>query len=305
MPICYSWFMKQRLSPTQEAVGPASLLTVGLLYGLSAVIAKYLSRFINAYQVIEYRFGIAFIAAILILLLSKKRLKFKQVDPKILTAFVVTFPASAILFTLSVIHASVALAVFSFYAANLVTQFVIGKLYFNEKVNAMKGFAILASVASLVAFTNPFSHFAVTSGLAFGLVAGVLQGIASGFQKLLSGSTDKTSLLILQTFAGVIMATIILVLTSKSPIPSLDGFAWFSTIMFGLIMLVIMYLFLVGYKYTNLNIGSILVSSELFFGPFFAFLLLSERIAANVLIGGIFTTLAAVLVSLPNKNRAS
>jgi drug/metabolite transporter (DMT)-like permease len=297
--------MKQRLTPTQEAIGPASLLTVGLLYGLSAVIAKYLSRFINAYQVIEYRFGIAFIAAVLILLLSKKRLEFKQVDPKILAAFAITFPTSAILFTLSVFHASVALAVFSFYAANLVAQFVIGKLYFNEKVNLVKGFAILASVASLVAFTNPFSHFTVTSGLAFGLIAGVVQAIASSFQKLLSSSTDKTSLLILQTLAGVVMAVIILALTGKSLVPSLNGFAWFSTVVFGLGMLAIMYLFLVGYKYTNLNIGSILVSSELFFGPFFALLLLSERIAANVLIGGVFTTLAAVLVSVPPKSRAS
>ncbi len=296
--------MKQRVKPTQGAVGPVSLLIVGLLYGLSAVIAKYLSRFIDTYQVIEYRFGIAFIAAVLILILSKKRPKFKQVDPKVLTAFVITFPASAILFTLSVFHASVALAVFSFYTANLVAQFIIGKLYFNEKVDMMKGIAILASLASLVAFTNPFSHFTVTLGLVFGLAAGMIQGIASSFQKLLSRSTDKTSLLILQTLAGVVMAAVILSLTGKSLVPSLDGFAWFNAAVLGLSMLAIMYLFLVGYKYTNLNIGSILVSSELFFGPFFAFLLLSEHIAANVLVGGVLTTGAAVLVGVPTKRHA-
>lgn len=297
--------MKQKLSSAQEAIGPASLLTVGLLYGLSAVIAKYLSHSINAYQVIEYRFGIALVAALIVLALSKKSLNFKHVDTKVLAAFAITFPASAIMFTLSVFHATVALAVFSFYAANLIAQFVIGGIYFGEKVNLMKGLAVLASVASLVAFTNPFNHFTLTTGLIFGLGAGVVQGVASGFQKLLSSSTDKASLLVAQTLAGVIMAAAILVATGKSLAPSLSGFAWFTTVVFGLSMLAIMYLFLVGYKYTNLNIGSILVSSELFFGPFFAFLLLSEHIATNILVGGVLTAVAAMLVSIPVRKRAA
>jgi drug/metabolite transporter (DMT)-like permease len=66
-------------------------------------------------------------------------------------------------------------------------------------------------------------------------------------------------------------------------------------------MLAIMYLFLVGYKHTNLNVGSILVSSELFFAPLLAFMLLSEHIAANVLAGGVLTVVAAILVSVPKK----
>lgn len=297
--------MKQKLTLTQEVIGPTSLLGVGLLYGLSAVIAKYLSRYIDAYQVIEYRFGIAFVAALVVLILSKKKLTYKHVNPKLLTAFAITFPASAILFTLSVFHATVALAVFSFYAANLLAQFLLGKIYFDERLNMLKALAIVASVISLAVFTNPFSHFTVSLGLIFGLLAGVVQGIASGFQKKLSGSTDKTSLLLFQTLAGVIMAVCSLVITGKTLVPSLGGFAWLSTGVFGLSMLAIMYLFLIGYKHTNLNIGGILVSSELLFGPLFAYLLLSERIATNVFIGGIFTAIAAVLVSIPMSKRAA
>jgi drug/metabolite transporter (DMT)-like permease len=284
---------------TQEIIGPASLLTVGALYGLSAVIAKYLSGYIDPYQVVEYRFGIAFIGALLFLVLLKQKFYFKHTDKKVLIAFAITFPASAILFTLSIFHASVALAVFSFYTANLVAQFVLGRLFFGEKIDRMKKLAFLFTILALIAFTNPFNDFSVTLGLVYGLTSGVIQGVASSFQKLLSNSTNKSSLLIVQAFAGFAMALIILLATGRSVFPHLDSFEWLVTIAFGLSMLAIMYLFLVGYKYTNLNVGSILVSSELLFAPLFAFLLLSEHLSTNIFIGGIFTVIAAILANVP------
>lgn len=293
----------KKLTLAQEIIGPASLLAVGMLYGLSAVIAKYLSGFIDPYQVVEYRFGIALIGALLLLFFLKQKFEFKQIDKKILVAFAVTFPASAILFTLSIFHASVALAVFSFYTANLVAQFILGRSFFGESIDWPKKLAFMFTVLALIAFTDPFNDFSVTLGLVFGLVSGVIQGVASSFQKLLSNSTNKSSLLIVQAFTGFGMALIILLATGRSVLPHLSGVAWLVTIAFGLSMLAIMYLFLVGYKYTNLNVGSILVSSELLFGPLFAFLLLSEHLSTSIFIGGVFTVIAAILANLPSGRR--
>lgn len=296
--------MKHKLSLTQEVIGPVSLLAVGMLYGLSAVIAKYLSGTIDPYQVVEYRFGIALIGAVLLLILFKQKLVFKQIDRKILIGFAVTFPASAILFTLSIFHASVALAVFSFYSANLVAQFILGRLFFGERIDLPKRLAFVFTILALVAFTDPFNDFSITLGLVFGLISGVIQGIASSFQKLLGSSTNKSSLLVIQAFAGTAMASIVLLATGRSILPPLSGFAWIATVVFGLSMLAIMYLFLIGYKYTNLNVGSILVSSELLFGPLFAYLLLSEHLSVSIFVGGIFTVIAAILANLPSRLKA-
>jgi drug/metabolite transporter (DMT)-like permease len=297
--------MKQKLAPIKEVIGPVSLLSIGVLYGLSAVITKYLSDYINAYQVIEYRFGVAFVVALLILVFLKRRPSLKGLNKKVLLAFAISFPASAILFTLSVFHASVALAVFTFYAANLIAQFGLGRLVFNEKIGWAKGLAFVVSVASLVSFTNPFGDFVVSAGLVYGVISGVVQGLASVFQKQLSNTTDKTNLLVIQTLAGVLLAAVILLATGDSLLPGLPAMGWLATGIFGLSMLAIMYLFLVGYKYTNLNVGGILVSSELFFAPLLAFILLSEHIATNVFVGGVLTAVAAVLVSVPVKRRVA
>ncbi len=290
--------MKHRPTPGQEFIGPASLLSVGVLYGLSAVIVKYLSDSIDAYQVVEYRFGIALIGALFVLIFFKQKFEFKELNKRVLAAFAITFPASAILFTFSIFHASVALAVFSFYTANLVTQFVLGRIYFGEKIDLLRQLAFVASVLALISFTDPFNNFSVTLGLVFGLISGVVQGVASSFQKLLSNSSNKCSLLVIQAFTGAAMAFTILLITGQPIAPDLSGMQWLITTLFGLSMLAIMYLFLVGYKYTNLNVGSILVSSELLFGPLFAFLLLSEHVSASIIVGGIFTTIAAVLASI-------
>jgi len=290
---------------SKSFIGVLSLLTVGLLFGLSGVIAKYLSRTINPYQVVEYRFGIAFIGSLLLLVLLRRKPNFKQFNRKALILFAITFPISVILFTLSIFHASVALAVFSFYSATLISQFVLGRLFFGEKLNALKGLAFISMLIAILAFTNPLSHFSISLGLVFGLLSGVVQGVASSFQKKLSGSSDKNSLLVIQTFAGAIIAAVILLVTDKPLFVNLTGFEWLTAVVFGLSMLAITYLFLVGYKYVNLNTGSILVSSELFFGPFFAYILLSENISTNIFIGGLFTVIAAVLANLPKRESLS
>jgi len=290
-----------KIKPSKSFIGVLSLLTVGLLFGLSGVIAKYLSRTINPYQVVEYRFDIAFIGSLLLLALLRRKPNFKQFNRKALILFAITLPISVILFTLSIFHASVALAVFSFYSATLITQFVLGRLFFGEKLSTLKGLAFISMLITILAFTNPFSHFSISLGLVFGLLSGVVQGVASSFQKKLSGSSDKNSLLVIQTFAGAIIAAVILLVTDKPLFVNLTGFEWLTAVVFGLSMLAITYLFLVGYKYVNLNTGSILVSSELFFGPFFAYILLSENISINIFIGGLFTIVAAVLANLPKK----
>jgi drug/metabolite transporter (DMT)-like permease len=295
--------VKNKKNTSKSLIGIFSLLLVGILFGISGVIAKYLTAPLNPYQVVEYRFGIAFIGSVFLLLLLKRKLNFKQFNKTSLLLFAVTFPISVILFTFSIFHASVALAVFSFYSATLISQFVLGRLFFSEKINTYKKLAFVAMIIALVAFTNPFSHFTISIGLIYGLLSGIVQGIASSFQKSLSNSKDKNSLLVIQTFTGFILAALILVASNKPLFVNLTGFEWFTAIIFGLSMLAITYLFLIGYKYVNLNTGSILVSSELFFGPFFAFILLSENISTIILIGGLFTITAALLANAPYRKQ--
>jgi len=290
--------MAKKLTLSQKFIGPASLLFIGLLFGLSGVMAKYLSEWLSAYQVVEYRFAAALIGLLILILIFRPKISLKGLSKKVLFLYAVTFPLSVILFTLSIFNGSVALAVFSFYTATLVSSFIIGRVFFKEKIHVYKQLALVAILISVIAFTDPLHNLGLNLGLLFGILSGLVQGIASSFQKFLSNHANKTSLLLYQCLAGVTLAVIALAFVEEPFYVEIGAFQWLIVILFGFAMLAITYLFLIGFKYTNLNTGSVLISSELFFGPFFAFILLSEQLSFGILIGGIFTAIAVVLSSL-------
>lgn len=287
----------------KKYIGEGSLLLIGLLFGLSGVIAKYLSSWLDPYQVVEYRFFIAFVSAIVVFVLSGQKLNFKRVNVKTLILFAVTLPISSILFTLAIFNSSVSLAVFSFYISNLASSFVVGKLFFGEEITSDRKIALFFIVLAIVAFTNPFDHFVIKIGFVYGILSGIFQTLASTFQKLVGQSADRMGLLIIQTLVGVILSVIAISVTGSNLVGSLPLSVGLIAIFFGVIYLLIAYLFLVGFKYVNLQIGSILVSTELFFGPFFAFLLLSEKLTNLELLGGLLIAIAVIFSNKINKQR--
>lgn len=297
--------MKKQITSSQKLVGAGSLLLVGILFGLSGVMAKYLSGNLNAYQVVEYRFAIALLAALSLTIILRKKLQFSEYDKKSLALFAISFPISVILFTLAIFNTSVALAVFSFYIATLASSFVLGRLFFGERIHIYKQIALVLTLLAVFVFTDPLGAPTLGMGFVYGLLSGVAQGIASSFQKKLSGAVDRLSLLAVQAATGVSLAAIVLLVIQEPLFVGLSGFDWLVTVIFGVSMLAISYLLLVGFKYTNLNTGSVLVSSELLFGPLFALLLLSETLEGHIIVGGLLTLTAAVFAHIvePGVNR--
>lgn len=63
---------------------------------------------------VEYRFAIALLAALLIVVVLRKKVQFGGHNKRTLVLFAVSFPVSVILFTLAIFNTSVALAFFLF-----------------------------------------------------------------------------------------------------------------------------------------------------------------------------------------------
>ena len=279
------------------SAGPLSLLTVGILFGLSGSLAKYLGTWLNAYQTVAVRFFVACLLGILFLILTKKKFDISKVNKMKLGLFAISFPAQAIFFTLSVFYTKIALAVFAFYIANLLSSFLLGNIFFKEKIDSKKSLALVLIVGSLLCLTNPFQNFHLSIGFLFGLTAGVLQTFASIFQRTIGKGTDRLTLVIIQTFTGVVMAVLAMILTNTLIIPSISLLGILVSVFFGAVFLVIAYLSLIGFQKTNLNVGSMLVSTELFFGPLFAFVIFHESLGTLELLGGFLTIAAVILVN--------
>ena len=278
-----------------KSSGVISLLLVGIFFGISGPIAKYLSAWINPYQAVALRFGIAFLFTLIISIFKKSK-SLGEVNKKDLLFFSIVFPVSVIFFTLAVFNTKVSLAIFSFYIANLLSSFAFGKLFLNEKVNQTKLISLTLIIIALTFFTNVFNGFSLDKGFIFGLISGVLQTVTSIFQKKLNG-LDRLNLVKIQTLTGLIFAIIFMGVTGTLWLPALTIQAMVVSLVYGLLFLIISYLLLVGFQKTDINIGSMLVSTELFFGPLFAYLMFKESLTTPEIIGSILVIIAVININ--------
>jgi drug/metabolite transporter (DMT)-like permease len=80
-------------------------------------------------------------------------------------------------------------------------------------------------------------------------------------------------------------------------LPALTIQAMVVSLVYGLLFLIISYLLLVGFQKTDINIGSMLVSTELFFGPLFAYLMFKESLTTPEIIGSILVIIAVININ--------
>lgn len=76
----------------------------------------------------------------------------------------------------------------------------------------------------------------------------------------------------------------------------MDGIA--IAFIYGLLFLIISYLLLIGFQKTDINIGSMLVSTELFFGPLFAYIIFRETLSVSEILGSLFVVVAVINLNL-------
>lgn len=275
-----------------------ALLVVGMLFGISGPIAKILAGSFSAYEAVFVRFFVAFILVTFVSLLGKRKVSFKDISFQSLFYFSISYPISVLLFVLSVFNTKVALAIFTYYLADTTTSYFLGYLCLNERLTAHKVLGLVLAISSLFFFTNVFYEFRFEIGLVFGLLSGIVNGFASYFKKILRGSTSVMNLTILQTFAGMIVAAVGILCSGSFFAGEIATGDIVLAIMYGIIFLGITYLMIYGFQNINLNTGSIIISSELVFGPAFAYFILSEGLTIQEFIGSIFIILAIIVVNL-------
>lgn len=288
----------------REHKGAFALLLAGFMYALQAIFPKYLSSFLGPYETITLRFLVAFIIVGMIVIITKKKISFNysNTHKKNLVVYALAFPVSAVLFTLAVFYTKVSLAIFSFYIANVVSSFIVGYLFLGERFTVNRTVALVLSLLALVCFTNPFVGFSVDIGFLIGLFSGIVQTVAVINQKKVSVGS-ATNLVVFQTAVSTIVGILIILVTKSSiHITNLPPLGILISVLYGASFAAVSYLMVYGFRNAKLSIGTVMVSSELFFGPLLAFFIFAEHLSVLQLLGGFFTILAIVFASRSSEN---
>ncbi len=135
-------------------------------------------------------------------------------------------------------------------------------------------------------------------GFVYVLIAGVIQSLSSAYKKKIDSNVPQLSLSLLQTFVGIIVALIAMVASGYSMPTAISSLDVGVILLFGVMFLGITYLSIIGYQNFNLNLGSLVVSSELLFGPLTAWLIFAEKLTLMEFVGALFIAFALVISNM-------
>jgi len=279
--------------------GLLALLACAIIYGSMGIYIRFLSQEMTVYQQVGLRNTVAFVVAIGIALILKQSFNLNGVNKRDLVVYSFSFPLSVICFTFSILNTKVGTTVFGFYVSSIISSLVIGNFFFKEKITLTKMIGISVSLIGLLTYLYPFQATAIFNvGLLFSFVSGILDSTANGFRKFLSGKIDRFVLVAMQTLAGVSIATTAMIWSGHSLMPSISGTTFFIGVWFGLMVLSISYLTLVGFQNFDLSLGTVVISAELFFALVFAQLFLGERPSITELAGTSLIMLAIIILNV-------
>ncbi|MEK7581682.1 MAG: DMT family transporter [Patescibacteria group bacterium] len=279
-----------------------ALLLAGATLGSFSIWIRFLNTDLGPFQQIVIRNIIAVLLSALLILGFRRKIDFKQTPKKYLLAYTFAFPLSIVFFTLSVVMGKIITAIFGLYLASFMISLVVGITVFKEKVTSKKIFALALVLVALFVYTSPFSlkNF-LDAGFLFGVLAGCAEATANSFRKYLGGKLDKLVLVAVQGLGALILGIVLVVAAGQLSLPAVSTFNWFILFIFGSLLVLMTYLTLVGFSNFDLNLGTVVISSELFFGPLFAFAVFAEAPTFLQTIGALLIMGAIVVLNVDFK----
>lgn len=278
--------------------GFLSLLSAGFLFGFFGILVRLLSGELTNYQQILFRSVIGFILAVLIIIILKRKISFKSISLINLLSFAISLPLSIIFYTLAVLKTKIMLAVATLYLGSILFSLISGIIFFKEKITIKKILAIMTSILALYYFTIPFSLTNINIGLVFGVLSGFADALSNSFKKHLGGKADRFLLIAIQMTGTIIVSLILMLYTKTLTFPQISPFILMIGLVFGFGLLLNNYLMLVGFGNFDLNLGTIVMSSELLFASIFGYLIYKEIPTTNELIGGGLIALSVIIAHL-------
>ena len=282
-----------------KAKGFLALLSAGLILGSFSVFIRLLSRDLDVYQQVLLRNLIALVVSIVLIVVLRRFISFKKVPKIYLLLYIFSSSIVFFLYTVAVLKTSVSTAIFGLYFASLIFSLVAGIVIFSEKVTPRKIVALVLVFLALLIYTWPISlQNLLQAGFLFGVGAGLAEGMANGFRKYLGDKVDRLVLVAMQGLGAFILGSVLTVSSGNFSIPSMSPMTLIVLLVFGMLLVAMSYLTLVGFSNFDLNLGTIVLSSELLFAPLFAAIIFVEIPTLTQILGGVLILLAIIVLNL-------
>lgn len=274
--------------------GAEALFGAALMYAMTGILVREVAPMWgnNAQVAARYVLVLVFLTAYGL----AKRKKLSIPTPKLTAAIAlgILFALVILFFTAAVENTTVANSLFTFYATNMIVSFVLGTLILREGISYPKAIAIVLALAGLSVYSNAL--LAGSLGLLYGILAGVCDGTGNVFRKQLR-NVDRSVVLWLQYFIGSVFTILVTLLSGQVIVRHASVRGGLLTLLFAIVLITGSNLLLYGFQHFDVNVGTVITSTELIFAAVMAYFLFHEIPARHELVGGGLIFLAAIVGS--------
>lgn len=279
--------------------GFLALLSCAVIFASFSIFVRLLGQDLQPFQQIGFRNIIGLILAMMIIFFTKQSFSsLGKVPSKYVFLYAGSFPFSVIFYTLAVLQIKIVTTIFGLYLGALITSLVIGVVIFKEKISRIKTASLILVSIGLLIYAYPFDRSFFSLGFFFAVLAGFFDASANSFRKYLAGKVDRFVLVFLQMIGGIAVAFPLMFFSHQLFLPHLSVQSWIVGIVFGCCLVAISYLTLVGFQNFDLNLGTVILSSEIFFGSMLAVIIFQESVLFKELVGGCFIISATALANI-------
>jgi len=185
-----------------------------------------------------------------------------------------------------------------FFAMFVIAAYIVGRVYLGERITKVKLLSMILAFVGLAIVCG----VSVIAFAPLGLALAALNGVAAGGEISSSKKvSDKYSPALLIFWGWLLtIAThlpLSLLLGEAQPVPQFNE-AWLWLFVYALVNAAAFWLVIVGFKFVDASIGSLVGLSEVVFGILFGALIFHEAITWSVGVGGALIILAAMLPDL-------
>lgn len=195
-------------------------------------------------------------------------------------------------------HITIGTTLFLHYASLTITGFILGNLFFKEKLNQVKSVSLFLSIVGLLLI---FSAPRLQEDLLYLLLA-LLSGVGSSLwylmSKKISSKYPYSQILAIDSAIVFLLCAVFAIFLKETFYVPAISFKWASVIGMTAVSFGGYILTVYGFRFLQAQIASLVLLLEVVFGLFLALILFSEIPTVQALIGGVLILIGAALPNL-------
>lgn len=282
--------------------GASALFTSAFIYSTFGILIRQMALMFGDSTQTAVRFGVAFIFILILNFIRKQSISLPSRALIKACLLGITFGCVVLLFTISVNNTKIANSVFLLYAGSMISSLAIGTLLLKEKLTLIKVVAIVITFLGLYMYSDAILVMSI--GIIAGLASGLFDGISNALRKTLKG-LNRNAILTYQFAFSSLLASLSMLVMGEAILKQILPLSILAVIIFAILQIGLGNLLLYGFQHFDVNVGTVILATELFFASLLGFLLFKEVPTSKEILGGTLIFAASIISTVNFKTLIS